>query len=379
MRILILNSEFPPIGGGAGNASANLAREFVSGGHEVTVLTSAFDSLPREETRDGFRIVRIAALRRRVDRSGALEQGFFALAASASILGLVPRWKPDVIIAFFGVPAGPVALLATWVFRTPYLVSLRGGDVPGFRPYDFGTYHKIIAPLLRLIWKHAAAIVANSGGLRTLALNFEHRFPIQIIPNGVDVGRFTPPSGREWALPQLLFVGRLVHQKGLDLLLPALAQLQQLPWELVIIGDGPQREPLQQMAAELGLAERIRFAGWQRGADLEAEYQHANLFVLPSRHEGMPNVVLEAMASGLPVLATRIAGNEELVLPGETGELVPPENSAALQSALEHLLPDASLRQRMGKAGRARVEAHFSWASAARQYLSLMESARGKA
>jgi glycosyltransferase involved in cell wall biosynthesis len=379
MRILILNSEFPPIGGGAGNASANLAREFAAGGHEVTVLTGAFGSLPREETRDGFRIVRIAALRRRADRSGALEQGVFILAASASILGIVPRWKPDMIVAFFGVPAGPVALLAKWIYRTPYIISLRGGDVPGFRPYDFGTYHKIIAPLLRLVWKHAAAIVANSSGLQTLALNFERRFPIQIIPNGVDVSRFTPPSGREWTLPQLLFVGRLVHQKGLDLLLPALAQLQRLPWELVLLGDGPQREPLQQMAAELGIAERVRFAGWQRGADLEAEYQHANLFVLPSRHEGMPNVVLEAMASGLPVLATRIAGNEELVLPGETGELVPPENSAALQSALEYILPNAGLRQRMGEAGRARVEAQFSWVSAARQYLRLMESTRGKA
>jgi glycosyltransferase involved in cell wall biosynthesis len=133
------------------------------------------------------------------------------------------------------------------------------------------------------------------------------------------------------------------------------------------------------MAAELGIAERIHFAGWQRGENLENQYRKANLFVLPSRHEGMPNVVLEAMASGLPVLATRIAGNEELVLPGETGELVPAEDSPAIAAALGRLLPEAGLRQRMGLAGRQRAVEHFAWTSTARRYLELLGTIKGKA
>lgn len=378
MRILIINSEYPPIGGGAGNASANITRELTSLGQDICVLTSAFDNLPRLEIENSLRIVRIPALRRQADRSGALEQGIFVLTASVSILKLIPHWKPDVIIAFFGIPAGAVALLAKWIYKIPYVVSLRGGDVPGFRPYDFGTYHKIIAPLLRQVWKYAAMVVANSEGLRKLALIFEDRFPISIIHNGVDSGKFVNPTIRAWDPPRLLFVGRLVHQKGLDLLLPALAGLKHLPWQLTVIGDGSQREPLQQMAAELGIAERIHFTGWQRGADLETYYQQANLFVFPSRHEGMPNVILEAMASGLPVLATCIAGNEELVLPGITGELTRPENSVALKEALERLLPDAKSRQRMGFAGRNRVEEQFTWETTARRYLSLLESERNK-
>jgi glycosyltransferase involved in cell wall biosynthesis len=378
MRILIINSEYPPIGGGAGNASANIAREMEKSGQEVCVLTSAFGRLPRNEATGSLRVMRVTSLRRRMDRSGALEQGMFILTGTVAALRLISCWKPDIVIAFFGVPAGPIALFAKLFFKIPYVVSLRGGDVPGFRPYDFGTYHKVIAPLLRLIWRNASAIVANSDGLRKLALSFDDRFPISIIPNGVDLERFTSPLLRSWDPPRLLFVGRIVHQKGLDLLLSALSELKDLPWEMTIVGDGPQREPLREAAANFGLEQRIHFASWRRGADLEAEYGRANLFVFPSRHEGMPNVVLEAMACGLPVIATRIPGNEELVSAGVTGELVPPEDSSAMKGALERLLPDAQLRQNMGSAARKRVEEKYDWANTARQYLSLLEAVGGK-
>jgi glycosyltransferase involved in cell wall biosynthesis len=376
MRILLMNSEYPPVGGGAGNACANIARELAALGQDVCVLTTAYDTLPNDETVDGVRVVRVRALRHRADRSGAFEQGVFILVALIGLVRLFSRWKPNVILAFFGVPAGAVAMIAKMLYKIPYVVSLRGGDVPGFRPYDFGLYHKLVAPLLRRVWKNAAAIVANSTGLRTLAMQFEHRFPISIIPNGVNVNRFSVPVDRSWDFPRLLFVGRLVHQKGLDLLFPALGKLTDLPWELTVIGDGPQRVLLEELATRLAIADCVHFAGWQRGSDLECHYRESNLFILPSRHEGMPNVVLEAMASGLPVLATRIAGSEELVLPGQTGELVAPESESALEEALRPLLMDASLRQRLGAAGRQRVVEEFTWASVARQYLNLLQSLR---
>jgi len=377
-RILLMNSEYPPVGGGAGNACANIARELVVMGQDVCVLTTAYENLPDDETVDGVRVVRVRALRHRADRSGAFEQGVFILFAFSGLMRLLRRWKPDVILAFFGVPAGVVAMIAKMFYKIPYVVSLRGGDVPGFRPYDFGTYHKIIAPLLRRVWKNAASIVANSTGLRTLAMKFERHYPIMIIPNGVDVDRFVAPVERRWDLPRLLFVGRVVHQKGLDLLFPALGKLTDLPWELTIVGDGPEHAALQELAAKLSIAERVHFVGWQRGADLECHYNESNLLVLPSRHEGMPNVVLEAMASGLPVLATRIAGSEELVLPGRTGELVDPESESALEEKLRPLLADPGLRKRLGAAGRQRVVDGFTWTGVARQYLHLLQSLRKK-
>ncbi|KAA3646292.1 MAG: glycosyltransferase family 1 protein [Chloroflexi bacterium] len=374
MRILILNPEYPPIGGGASNASAHVAKHLVALGAEVTLLTARFSDLPHEEVQAGVRIIRAPALRKARDRSGALEQISFVFGGLWSALNLMRSWKPDAILAFFGVPSGMIARPLRFFFAIPYIVSLRGGDVPGFRPYDFATYHKLIGPVVHLIWRQAAAVVANSEGLRQLGAAFDNKVPIQIIPNGVD-GKQYPQRNGDWQPPRLMAVGRVVYQKGIDLTLQALSQLQDLDWRYTVIGDGSELPILEAMAADLGIAERVDFAGWRGKSDLPVCYQDANLYVYPSRHEGMPNVVLEAMASGLPVVASRIAGNEELVIPDETGLLVPPDDVDALTDALRQLIPDAQRRQQMGQAARQRVEEHYTWRSVAEQYLELLEKA----
>lgn len=372
MRILLINSEYPPIGGGAGNASANLARELAAFGHEITIITAHFRGQPKLETHGGVAVHRIPALRRRQDRSGALEQLAFILSASLSTFRLVRQSKADATLAFFGMPSGAVAWTLKKFFRIPYVVSLRGGDVPGFRPYDFKTMHRLLAPFLRVIWHDASAVVANSRGLRDLALAFDSSIEIPIIPNGVDVSQY-PAGDRAWSPPRLLSVGRIVHQKGLDLGLRALAGLKDLDWEWRIAGDGPQVESLQSLAAELGIAERIAFLGWQSREELAKWYHQSNLFLFPSRHEGMPNAVLEAMAGGLPVIATRIAGNEELVLDGGTGLLVPTESVDNLREALRKLLSNPTLRQRMGTASRQRVEQNYTWQKTAEAYQTTLQ------
>lgn len=376
MRVLLLNPEYPPIGGGAGNASRHLARALAALGHEVTVLTAHYGPLPRHEEQDGVQVMRIPALRRRPDRSGALEQGAFLLSGWGHTVRLVRHRRPDLILAFFGAPSGIIAWALPPGLRVPYVVALRGGDVPGFRPYDFATYHRLISPLLRRVWRRAAAVVANSQGLRDLAQRFDPTVPIRVIPNGVDPQRFAPPEKRAWEPARLLFVGRLVYQKGLDVLLEALAGVPaSLPWQLTLVGDGPYRPTLETLAAQRGLRERLTFAGWQPPERIPAFYQQANLFVFPSRDEGMPNAVLEAMASGLPVVATRIAGNEELITP-EVGVLVPKDDPAALREAFLRLLPDADTRRRWGAAARRRVIQHFTWEATARRYLDLFREVR---
>jgi len=367
MKILLLNSEFPPIGGGAGGASANLARELVRQGHEVLVLTTRFARLPKYETWQGVRIVRVSALRRRQDRSGPLEQISFTLAGALAVGPILKTFPAQVVVAFFGVPSGPIAWMLNKQIDLPYLVSLRGGDVPGFRPYDFGIYHRLVAPFLRIIWRDAGLLVANSRGLRELALKFEPSAWIEIIPNGVDLQAFVPLE-RSWSPAHLLSAGRLVHQKGFDLAARALANLRQLDWKWTIAGDGNYRLEFEKLCRELDIAERVHLRGWVSKEQMTGLYQHANLFVFPSRHEGMPNAVLEAMACGLPVVVTNIPGNEELVLPGETGLLCAADSVPDLQTALGQLIPDAQRRQAMGAAGRARVEAHYSWAGVAESY-----------
>ena len=376
MKVLIINSEFPPIGGGAGNASSNIARQMVAKGHQVVHLTTRFRNFPKEEDWHGVRVVRVPAIRKRMDRSGPVEQLIYVLGGSLGALAVLKSFRPDGVIAFFGVPSGPIAWLLRILRGIPYVVSMRGGDVPGFRPYDFGTFHRLVGPFLRVIWRNASALVANSNGLRALALAFAPEAEIRLIPNGVDLAQFSPAK-RDWGQPRLLSVGRVVYQKGLDLGMQALAELEDLDWEWTIAGDGNCRAELQVQAEQLGISSRIHFVGWQSKEQLAALYRQANLFVFPSRHEGMPNAMLEAMACGLPVIASEIAGSEELVLHNQTGLLFPSEDVVGLRDELRVLLVDAALRKRMGAAGRARVEAEYTWGGVAARYIDLLSEITG--
>lgn len=373
-KILVINSEYPPVGGGAANASAHIARLLAQQGSQVVLITSRYDGLPDEELCQGVRVLRGPTRRKHADRSTALEQVWFILGASFRSLGLLREFKPDVTLAFFGLPSGAAAWMLKAIARIPYVVSLRGGDVPGFRPYDFWLYHKFAMPWLHIIWHAADAVVANSQGLYDLAHAFDSNIEIAIVPNGVDAHEFRP-APREWVPARLLSVGRVVYQKGYDVALRALAGLTDLDWEWSIAGDGPHLPVLQQMVEELHLGDRVHFLGWQASADVKQQYLKANLFLHPSRHEGMPNAVLEAMASGLPVIASHISGNEELVLEGTTGLLVPVEDADGLREALRALLQAPERRQAMGEAARGRIEASFGWERVADEYQSILKEA----
>jgi len=375
MRILLVNSEHPPVGGGAGNASANIARELVRMGEEVAILTSRHGGFPVNTVEDGVRVYRCLSIRKSKHRSNALEQFSFMLGGVTDGILFVKRWEPDVVITFFGVPSGPVGLLAKMLFGIPYIVSLRGGDVPGFRPYDFKLIHTLLSPLIRLVWRKADGIVANSQGLRELAKTFTPQQPIHVIPNGVDISRFSPRN-RDWGNAHILFTGRVVYQKGLDLLVKALSFLKDLTWGMTIVGDGPYIEELQSLVRDLDLHKRVEFVGWVGKNDILQYYQDATLFVFPSRHEGMPNSVLEAMAMGLPVVASDIAGNRELVQHQETGFLYPYRDIETMAGALAELVNDQNLRRKMGNRGRLRVKEEYTWKHTAGKYLELSRELR---
>jgi glycosyltransferase involved in cell wall biosynthesis len=185
MKILLINYEYPPLGGGAGNATRHLAGELSELGHQVTVLTSGFAGLSRQECVEGFRITRIPTLRRHLDRCSVLEMAVFLFASVFAAVRHAWADRPDVTCAFFGLPCGPAALAVNKLFGVPYVVSLRGGDVPGFQPYDLAVYHALARPVITAIWRHASSVVANSRGLKRLAEVSAGGVPIELIPNGV--------------------------------------------------------------------------------------------------------------------------------------------------------------------------------------------------
>jgi glycosyltransferase involved in cell wall biosynthesis len=345
----------------------------------VRVVTAAFGGLPRRSVVDGYELWRLPAVRRHADHCSPLEMLSFLASASVALPLTHRQFRSDACICFFGIPCGPAAWLYKRLCGVPYIVSLRGGDVPGFQPYDLAGYHKITGPLIRFLWRGAAQVVANSQGLAALARQSAGTTPIGLIPNGVDTARFTPAVSRDEAGPvRLVFVGRLVRQKGLDVLLEALARLPAgADYELTLVGDGPLRPALTGQAQALGLTSRLRFVGWAGREDMPDLLRRADIFVFPSRDEGMPNAVLEAMATGLPVVATRISGNEEVVVDGQTGLLVPPDDPDALAGALARLLADRPLGRSLGAAGRERAGREYSWRAVAERYAALATGKEG--
>jgi glycosyltransferase involved in cell wall biosynthesis len=280
------------------------------------------------------------------------------------------------LIVFFSLPSGPIGAAAHRWYGLPYVVSLRGGDVPGLTP-EVNWMHRLLNPIRRYILEHSVAVIANAEGLRRLS-EATDPISVQVIPNGVDTEFFYPPSidpetdvrHRPF---RILFVGRFQGQKNLPYLLQECARLAPGSFELHLVGDGPFNPQLHKLAQELGIAAAITWHGWLARPALRDVYQSVHCFINPSLYEGMPNVVLEAMACALPVLASNIPGNDALVVPGETGYLFDLQKPDALFHAIDKLMADPVLCSQLGSNGRTRVVNQFSWRKVAKAYLHLLQ------
>jgi glycosyltransferase involved in cell wall biosynthesis len=204
---------------------------------------------------------------------------------------------------------------------------------------------------------------------------------IIVIPNGVDVAKFSsarPADLSQFEIPAgspvLLTISRLDRQKGLhDLIEAAALVVPTYPnTHFIIVGEGPERAALERAVREKGLVARVHFAGWR--ADVPELLAAGYALVLSSHWEGLPNVILEAMAAGRPVAATRVEGAAELIIEGRTGLMVSPQSPLALAAALESLLADPTRAAAMGQAGRERVAAEFSWETMVGRYDELYQS-----
>lgn len=229
-----------------------------------------------------------------------------------------------------------------------------------------------LAPLTRLLNPVTDAIVAltetSASLFRSQGVPAEK---IHVLYNGIDTQRYAPAPDRRAELlnippnqPVILNVGRLTYEKGRDVMLHAAVPLMNstIPPRIVFAGEGVERPALESLARDLGLADHVRFLGIRE--DVPALINGADVVVMSSRDvpfgESCPNIVLEAMGCGVPIIGTRVGGTAELIVDGETGFVIPPENPTLLAEKVALLLENAPLRQQMGQAGRQRVVQHFS-------------------
>jgi len=297
----------------------------------------------------------------------------FLLAALLAAL----RLRPTVVHGHWVVPTGVVGLVVARLLEIPFVITAHGGDA-------FSVKSGLMSRIKQFVIRRADAWTANTGATAAAITqatgNSGNR---HIIPMGVDTQLFAPGArqGEAGSEPKrILFIGRLVEKKGVTVLLDAIARLPETTRQsmrLDIIGEGDEKPRLQQQARDLKIESLVNFVGYVANNELPRFLQQADLFVGPSivdsvgDTEGQGVVFIEAMACGVPVIASRVGGIAEVIEDGSCGALVEPGDAAALSSAMQSLLDDEEKRLRYMQRGLQVVHERFAWERVAGSFIEL--------
>ena len=337
MKILVLIHEFPPVGGGGGRAAQDICQGLVKRGHEIAVLTAYYKGLPKEETLDGIRVLRLPSLRREAFRADLIAMGGYVLYGLWAGYRYIKQWHPDVIHVHFAVPAGALAWVLSRLTGVPYVMTAHLGDVPSGVPEKTGKWFKWVLPFTYPIWRDAKHVISVSEFTRQLALKYYKR-EIMVIPNGVDLDGLRPANIDVNDPPRIVFAGRLMAQKNPLQIVHTLNELKDLSWQCVMLGDGPLMPEVRRAIEEKSLRERFTLPGWVTPEEVLTWFDKSDILFMPSLSEGLPVVGVQALAKGLALVVSQIGGFVDLVEEGRNGFLVdgnqPSEFSVALQKLL---------------------------------------------
>jgi glycosyltransferase involved in cell wall biosynthesis len=374
----MLNYEFPPLGGGAGNANYFLLKKLAKQQDlEIDLITSSADKAYTEQFASNIIIHYLDIGKRGQNLQFQSQLDLIKYTARALIYAcnLNKQQDYDVVHAWFGIPSGLIALLLRIFYKTPYIISLRGADVPGYKK-RFKFLDKLVFGWLNkyFIWKQAKQVIANSQQLKQLALKTAPQQDIRVIPNGVDLETFKPKWNKSFDKIKITpGWTRLEKRKGLDLLLKAVASLDDKKLEVIIPGTGPELENLQNLAQKLKIRRQVRFL--KIGQNTQENRQtvaqvlaNCHILCLPSDNEGMSNAVLEGMACGLALLLTDVGGTRELLQAGENGFVVK-RSVEDIAEKIKKLKQNQQLIKQQNQRLRRRAE-KFSWEIVAEQYIN---------
>ena len=366
--------------GGVSRVVNHVAAALDREGHRVTFLLPGRNA-PGERSAAGFPVRRMR-LRPAAVASAPIKSRIAWLATLVptlrSLRSLIRELRIDVVnVHFPDESAAAIALLRRFT-SIRLVTSIHGADL-------LPSVGDATVPQNGIEWLIGAsdAIVAPSAGFGVAATEGWPRLSrktITVIPNGIDPAELGAPAPSGDA-QYVISVATLIHYKGIDVLIRAFASLAaDFPaLELRLVSDGPQRAEYEALAQSLGVAERVRFLGNLGRGDVADQLRAATLFVLPSRtnSESFGIALAEAMALDRPVIGSRVGGVPDLVIPGETGMLVPPGEVIPLANAMRHMLGDPALRARLGSAAGIRTRREFLWTATETRYLQLFARLMG--
>jgi colanic acid/amylovoran biosynthesis glycosyltransferase len=386
LRVLVLATTFPAESGdGTPEFVLTLSAELAKQGVAVTVLAPRTPGAVRAEIIDGVRVRRFRYFPRRWERlaDGAIMANLRAqpwqllqviplmIAFQVAALVAVIRERPHVVHAHWIVPAGLVARVVCLLTGTPYVVTAHGADA-------YTLSGPVARAMKRSVLRSARATVPVSADVGRRLADIGRVGPP--VPMGVDAARIRSEVGPRSPEPGvILFIGRLVEKKGADVLLEAAATLPDA--SVVIAGGGPQGPALARTAARLGIAERVRFLGSVPRREVMRQLRRASVVAVPSRvgaggdQDGVPVVLAEAIAAGVPTVVTALGGLGEYMADGRTGRVVAPGAVPELAAALTDLLADPDTARRYARTAAARVLPELTVERTADAYLEILASA----
>jgi len=380
MRILMLVRQYHPWVGGTEQQAHKLSQALAAKGVDVQICTGWwFRTTPAFEYIDKLPVYRNFTAWQFFDLRGLRKfSGYLYMLTLAFHLWRSRKTYDLIHIHGLNYHSFVGVLLAKWLGKKSLIKVACGGagsDVTKMRNNNLIPGSRHMFPTTRLC---DGVVALNSDIAAELIEAGFAPEKIVCLPNGVQVPEVATGIVEKEVnkTAQIVFVGRLHPQKGVDVLIEALGFLAQnrpnLSWQVALLGQGPLQPALEARSRELGLTNRIKFHG--AVSDVNHYLAQADIFVLPSRAEGMSNALLEAMVMGLPCLATHVPGNDELIVDGENGLLVEPENPLVMSQALARLIQDKTLQVRLGQAARKSISERYAIEVIAEAYIKLYHS-----
>lgn len=364
--------EYPPLGGGGAKVVDGLTRELINQGQQVDLVTMGFKDLPNFEHKNTLRVLRVKSARLRTSICTWPEMIIYIFLAMPVIIKLCRQNDYCINHTHFIFPDGILAYLLKKIKKIPYIITAHGSDVPGYNPDRFKILHKLLIPLWRLITSNAEQLIIPSENLNRLVKKVSTNNHTTIIPNGINLNKFSPHKERE---NKILVVTRMFERKGVQYFIQALSGFNH-NFIVNIVGEGPYLKTLKILAAES--KSNINFVGNldNESQELRELYETSKIFVFTSEAENFPVVLLEAMIAGLAIITTNDTGCAEVV--GDGAILVKSKDSSAIKEALIKLIDDPDLCTKLGKIARKRAEDFFSWETVAKKHIKLYSTIQSK-
>lgn len=376
IKILMLNNEYPPLGGGTGTVNKEILERLVLYPDLKIDLITGWQGKGTkiENIGKNIRIIKLGLNNKNIHHASNFELVLYTLKAFFFSIRLQKKEKYDFSFAWSTIPAGFVSFLLFVFQKLPFIVRVGGPDIPGFED-RYKNIYKIISPIIKLVWKKSKLVISKCQTEYDMIYAINKKLPLKIIYNGVDSDKFTAKLYSDKEVYTIICPARLIKRKGQDILIKAIGKLKQ--YGIIIncnlVGEGDEKGNYLNLTKELGVQEQINFKSYIPREDMVKEYHAADLFILPSYNEGMSNALLEAMACGLPVVVTDVGGTTELVEEGENGYIFKAGSVNQLFTILKNIIENPQNLRELGE--RSRIKGiELNWDFIIEKYHKLLRN-----